>query len=327
MLEALKHINIEPTNACNLNCRFCSDNHTRKAGYMDMALYAKILDQIPKETEVRLFLSGEPLMHSQIDKMISMAAKRGNPTLIHTNGTLMDEDMARRLVYSGLTKISFSIDGTSAREYEEYRGISFKQTQNCVQSFIDNQGRTNVHLRLADSGADSGLTKISFSIDGTSAREYKKYRGVSFKRTQKNVQKFIDLSCGNADTWIQSIIPVKGDAQKAHDFIKKSFSGFYNIYLRRPHNWNVAGSVNGADKLDYEIPCEFLKSFMAIYWDGRVPLCCADLNGDFIIGDLNHESLYDQWLKVDWKLEEQKIEQNIEPCNKCERYGNQQDKA
>ena len=34
---------------------------------------------------------------------------------------------------------------------------------------------------------------------------------------------------------------------------------------------------------------------MAIYWDGKVPSCCADFGEDQIMGDLANESLLDIW--------------------------------
>jgi hypothetical protein len=63
---------------------------------------------------------------------------------------------------------------------------------------------------------------------------------------------------------------------------------------------------------------------MAIYWDGRVPLCCADLNGDHIIGDANKHGLFILNEFVHTKAYLQTAhDPDLEPCNKCERYGNQ----
>src|SRR5659263_489578 len=53
------YINLEPTNACNLQCYTCSIDGTRKRGTMDLDLFRRIIDQAPAAGvyEVALFLS------------------------------------------------------------------------------------------------------------------------------------------------------------------------------------------------------------------------------------------------------------------------------
>ena len=41
--------------------------------------------------------------------------------------------------------------------------------------------------------------------------------------------------------------------------------------------------------------CHFLFSYIAILWNGKVTICCRDLNGHKIIGDVNEQQIKDIW--------------------------------
>ena len=55
-----------------------------------------------------------------------------------------------------------------------------------------------------------------------------------------------------------------------------------DFYTARPHGPNY-------------YPCNWLWKSMAIYWDGKVPSCCADFGEDQIMGNLADESLLEIW--------------------------------
>ncbi len=120
--EDLKWINLEPIGSCNLVCPHCSrDAKARVQRPMSRSLYLKLLEQVPQETEVRLFLSGEPFLDDDLAWRVSEATSRGLKTLVHTNGTRVNLPKAERILKAGLTKISVSIDGGNRAEYKEMR--------------------------------------------------------------------------------------------------------------------------------------------------------------------------------------------------------------
>jgi len=119
--EELKYFNIEPTNICNLQCIHCNDTKTRKKGFITMPLMVKIVNQCHSDMQVRFFLSGEPLMHNNLDLLIKIASKKVKETLIHTNATLLNGEWSEKLIKSGLSHISFSFDGYDKKSYEAIR--------------------------------------------------------------------------------------------------------------------------------------------------------------------------------------------------------------
>ncbi|MDQ7837062.1 MAG: radical SAM protein [Thermodesulfobacteriota bacterium] len=116
---------IEPTNICNLRCTFCAlqmpGGHSaeKKKQYLDVATYKKIIDEV-KDSLIFLFLylGGEPFLHKNIFDLIKYASDRGISVVIATNGSFNHiQDFGKRIVYSGLDVLIFSVSGTSQDYY------------------------------------------------------------------------------------------------------------------------------------------------------------------------------------------------------------------
>lgn len=119
------NIAIEVTNRCNLNCLMCTnDKLTRKRGYMDMALYKKIIDETAqKNPYARIWLDfyGEPLLlRYKLFYMIQYAKRSGLENVcLNTNATLMNPEISDMLLDSGIDFISFDIYGFSKEVLEK----------------------------------------------------------------------------------------------------------------------------------------------------------------------------------------------------------------
>src|SRR3989344_4912526 len=88
---------IEPTNYCNLKCKFCANPiMERKKGYMDFELFKKILDEsLGFVKQVYLFHSGDPLLHPKIGEMVSELNKRNIKSVIFTNAHFLSKEKAK----------------------------------------------------------------------------------------------------------------------------------------------------------------------------------------------------------------------------------------
>lgn len=121
------NIGLEPTNHCNLNCIMCdNDKLKRPRGYMSMALYKKIIDEIAMESpgsRVWLDFYGEAMLLGwRLYYMIDYAKKKGCKNVcINTNGTLMRPEFSDMLLDSGIDYISLDCDGYSKEVYEKIR--------------------------------------------------------------------------------------------------------------------------------------------------------------------------------------------------------------
>jgi MoaA/NifB/PqqE/SkfB family radical SAM enzyme len=64
---------------------------------------------------------GEPLFHPRIAEMVTRVKSIGAAAELITNGTLLDEKRARRLIESGLDVLWVSIDGATPESYADVR--------------------------------------------------------------------------------------------------------------------------------------------------------------------------------------------------------------
>lgn len=115
----LSSVNLELTNHCNLRCTICPVNTTmrRPKGFMDPALFRRVIDDNPQLDFVLAFQWGEPLLHPEFFSLVRYAADRGVRTMITSNGTYLTPDNRRKLLECGLERITFSVDGDHATHF------------------------------------------------------------------------------------------------------------------------------------------------------------------------------------------------------------------
>lgn len=119
------HLQIEPTNLCNLNCVLCpvSGEMKRSKGYLDPGVFNRLIDEIGSCVFfISLWDWGEPFLHPHIYDMIAYAKARGIKIASSTNGHLFSQpENADRVIKSGLDTLIFAVDGISQQTYEAYR--------------------------------------------------------------------------------------------------------------------------------------------------------------------------------------------------------------
>jgi|SRR5579872_2993597 len=115
-------IEIELTNRCNLACTQCLRSVGLKPyrlGDMDPDDYKKILAQFPYAMNIVLNGFGEPMRYKPFFDIVAYT-RRERPWAkigIYTNGMLIDEEKAHRLMDCGLTELSISIDAATPDTY------------------------------------------------------------------------------------------------------------------------------------------------------------------------------------------------------------------
>jgi sulfatase maturation enzyme AslB (radical SAM superfamily) len=125
-VHEVKMAALELTNTCNLECNVCPVNNgmKRQKGFMGFEVFRRVLENNPGLEIIQLCLWGEPLMHPRLFDFIQCATERGIRTYLYTNGTLLDDEFSRGILYSGLHRIIFSIDGYGS-VYERIRGHDY----------------------------------------------------------------------------------------------------------------------------------------------------------------------------------------------------------
>jgi len=125
---------------CNLQCIMCPQSKGLKSrpARMSLEMFRGIIDEVCETRPlVRLYMSGEPLLHEDLFEMIAYAEARNCQTAIHTNAALLTPEMSGKLLASPLTFLSFSFDGCSAAVYEQLRPpAKFEQVEFNIRHFL-----------------------------------------------------------------------------------------------------------------------------------------------------------------------------------------------
>src|SRR5829696_1185166 len=124
-------LQVEVTSACNLRCAMCLVSYrppvNKLAGAMPLAMFERLLADLPDLRQVTLQGLGEPLLAPDLLAMIRHAKARGVRVGFNTNATLLTQRKARSLIDSGVDWLHVSLDGADAQTFESIRsGASFE---------------------------------------------------------------------------------------------------------------------------------------------------------------------------------------------------------
>jgi heme b synthase len=132
----------ETTKACNLRCRHCRavPEAERSAVELTTREGLQLIDQIARIAKpVLIFSGGEPLYRPDIFQLGAHARDRGFRIALATNGTLIAEDVARRIALTGFSRVSVSLDGARPGTHDSFRGLpgSFEEALRAVRHLRD----------------------------------------------------------------------------------------------------------------------------------------------------------------------------------------------
>ncbi len=116
----------EVTKGCNLRCIHCRASATELSSPADLSTgqAVEVIGQIAAYAQPILVLSGgEPLYRRDVFDLARVASDRGLRVALATNGTQVNKQVARKIVDSGVRRVSISLDGADAQTHDTFRGI------------------------------------------------------------------------------------------------------------------------------------------------------------------------------------------------------------
>ncbi len=111
---------------CNLNCDHCyMDSKIREGkGKLSTTEAKKVIDEISNVSTPLLVLSGgEPLMREDILDIARYGTERGFRVALGTNGTMIDDSLAKKILGSGIRSVAISIDSSNPGIHDSFRGV------------------------------------------------------------------------------------------------------------------------------------------------------------------------------------------------------------
>lgn len=165
-----QNVVIEPTNACNLRCRMCSEwgegvTNRRDVGFIPRDIWMTALDEMgawPVTVNLHLTGSGEPLLHPEFLDILKYAKDKGNISVgFLCNATLLNSVMAESVVGLKVDQVGFSVDGAQREIFEYYRkGAVLSEVEENIERLLvlRDADTPRVYLNMvAHEEADIGL--------------------------------------------------------------------------------------------------------------------------------------------------------------------------
>lgn len=130
--EFPSQIIVDSTQFCNLACVHCPHPTFKKSSaysgsHLDIGLHKKLIDEVATDglgicQYIRYTANGETLIHPKLDEMLSYAGKYSKTRInVTTNGVLLTEGKAKKLLDAGVNVFDISLDAFSDEIYSKIR--------------------------------------------------------------------------------------------------------------------------------------------------------------------------------------------------------------
>ena len=287
------HLQVEPTNCCNLKCALCAvtTGMKRPSGQMDPELFKRIID----ETGDYLFLIilwnwGEPFVNPYIYEMIAYARERGIKIMSSSNGHLFAQtEHAKKVVESGLDTLIFAMDGITQESYERYR------CGGRLETVLD-----GIRAVVAQKRALGSLTPLV------------NLRFIVMKDNEHEIPQVEDLarSLGVDVLTFKTLNPsfeYGVTLDQDNEFIPKDRRYRRYRYDERDHR-RVRVKNN---------PCKNLWNCAVIHWSGVICPCSFDPDERYKLGDLRTDTLRNNWSGEPYRRMRSRFRRNWEEISFC----------
>ena len=127
------------TQKCNLKCKHCYSESVDQPAPDELSTEEafRVIDDLSRWGIGLLIIDGgEPLCREDLLDVVKYASSKGIRTTIGSNGTLIDERMAKKMKDAGVMAVAISVDGAEAQTHDSFRGVAgaFDQTLKGVEA-------------------------------------------------------------------------------------------------------------------------------------------------------------------------------------------------
>jgi len=147
------------TRECNLKCSHCYINASDKKSINELNTEEgkNLIDQICEVSRPLLVLSGgEPLLRPDLFELISYGSSKGLKMGLGSNGSLIDENVARKLKEAGIATVSISLDSHIPAQHDDFRGVagSWEKAVQAIKALRNNNVLVQVNTTLTHDNYD-----------------------------------------------------------------------------------------------------------------------------------------------------------------------------
>jgi sulfatase maturation enzyme AslB (radical SAM superfamily) len=147
---------------------------------------------------------------------------------------------------------------------------------------------------VARAVVEAGLDAINISLDAAGRDTFESTRlGLKYDKVIANVEGLVRIrrELGRKRPKLILSFVRQDNSAEEQAFIDHWSAVADKIHITELHNW--AGTLKR--RSDVNFPCYRQWLTFTVLWDGRVSLCCADLDGHVVLGDLTTQTIADIW--------------------------------
>jgi mycofactocin biosynthetic radical S-adenosylmethionine protein MftC len=141
LLSAPVNVTWEITNKCNLHCRHClsADLMERCDNELTFSQCCRFIDDLDSMDVFQVnFGGGEPFVRPDFLDILDYAHRKGITTCVSTNGTMLNNEIVKRLVQMDLLYIQVSLDGAGSETNDVIRGEgTFDRILRAIDLLVD----------------------------------------------------------------------------------------------------------------------------------------------------------------------------------------------
>lgn len=212
MIIVPQRISIEICTTCNLACKMCfltgfkERKIIKESDYLnkffDVDLFKKLIDELTTEASLErgstpfslIFTGGEPLLHPKIFELLAYARSKGAGITLFTNGTLINPEIAEKIVQAKPEALMFSVEGPE-QIHNEIRGEgNFKKTYDAINLIQSQKKLLGLNKPRIFINTVMNSSNIKYLLDVISLAESLHIDGISFSHIQWSNQELNALA-------------------------------------------------------------------------------------------------------------------------------------
>ncbi len=165
VMSAPLRVDLNLTYRCNNDCIHCYSSSPRETEELSSEDWKKVLRifhelGVPQVT----FTGGEPTLREDLVDLVSEAQKLGMVSGIVTNGTLLSEDLSRRLAEAGLDYAQITLESKDPYIHDSITGVrgSWERTVRGIKNMVNTGVYVSVNSTLLKMNSPTILDTIRF---------------------------------------------------------------------------------------------------------------------------------------------------------------------
>lgn len=286
---------------CMMRCKMCRIWKDKAANELPVEAWKRIIDDLAEfmdENKTINFAGGEPLLKEGLIGLIGYSRRKGFDPAICTNAWLIDEDMAKRLVDSGIDIVAISLDSLNEKTHDYLRGVkgSYKRAMNAIGYLTkhnkDKKIRVHIQPVISEVNLDGlielthwvnrheGIGDITFLAiiqpPNTNSDYQEWYKKREFKMLWPRRK-------DKTDSVMDGLISLRtNDKIRCYKIGNQTFQlEAYKEYFRDPLGFYKR-----------KVQCNIGTQFVNIHTNGDVKLCHYS---DIVIGNVAQDKIQDIW--------------------------------